>query len=147
MHRSLKTFLSIIVLVGLLAPWQSSSAYALTSSGEMSSVEVRYKERGKLLALMPVTFPITAKATPDGAIELEYPWYSFLTLDNKEKLETDLKVAVGHALRSRLVGSVQALRTEPQESFSAEESAVVSAEMERVLRESFAGTTLGTEGG
>ncbi len=101
------------------------------------AVEITYREKGTLLALMPVTFSIMARAGADGSIELFYPWYSFLTVDNRDQLETDMRVAVNNALRLRLVGSVQAEKTATTSTFFPVESALVASEMERILKKNF----------
>lgn len=97
-------------------------------------VSVHYKERGKFLALVPITFTAKATATADGRVELDYPWYAFLTLDNQEKIKTELKVAVDNTLKARAVGSVRAEGEVENPSFTASESAEVATRMHVVLR-------------
>lgn len=100
-------------------------------------VEVKYKESGRFLALLPVTFTVSARAHANGEVEVDYPWYSFLTIDNHDKVETEMKVAIDSAMRSRLVGSVQAAGTSANPTFNASESAMLAAEMHRVLKANF----------
>ncbi len=97
------------------------------------AVEVKYKEKGRFLALLPITFTVSAITHADGRVEVKYPWYSFLTVDNHDKVETELKVAIDNALRSRMVGSVQAEGSAANASFTAAESAAVAAQMQKVL--------------
>ena len=97
------------------------------------TVEIKYKEQGKLLALVPITFTARAIAHADGTIELKYPWYSVLTVDNKTELETKIQVAVDNALNARMVGSVQAEGEEASPAFTAPESAEVAAQIHAVL--------------
>jgi hypothetical protein len=97
------------------------------------TVEVKYKEQGRFLALLPVTFTVEAVTHADGTVEVKYPWYSFLTVDNHDKVETELKVAIDSVLRSRMVGSVQAEGSGAHSSFTAAESAAVASQMQKVL--------------
>ncbi len=101
-------------------------------------VEVKYKEKGRLLALLPVTFTVSARTHANGEVEIDYPWYSFLTVDNHDKVETEMKVAVDNALRARLVGSVKAEGESKNPVFTASESAMLAAEMQRVLKANIA---------
>lgn len=98
------------------------------------TVEVKYKERGHFLALFPVSMNVTAKAHADGSVDLDYPWYAFMTVDNKDKVETSLKVAVDNALRARMVGSVQAEGKAEHPRFTASESAMLASEIQAVLK-------------
>lgn len=102
-------------------------------------VEVSYKEEGKFLALVPVTMKAKAVAKADGSFDLDYPWYAFLTLDNKDQIETNLKIAIDNTLKARTVGRVQAEGEAESPVFTASESAAVAAEMHAILRSSFSG--------
>jgi hypothetical protein len=97
-------------------------------------VEVSYKQRGRLLALVPISFTAKAIAKADGDVELDYPWYAFLTVDDHEKLRTELKVVVDNTLKARAVGSVRAEGEVMSPRFTASESAEVASEMHAVLR-------------
>lgn len=109
-------------------------------------VEVRYKQKGRILALVPITFTVTATVTADGRVEIEYPWYSTFTVDNKEEVKTSVKVAVDNALRAKAVGSVKAEGTAENPKFTALESAAVAAGLHKVLKAAFqAQTSLSTE--
>ncbi|MDP2641901.1 MAG: hypothetical protein Q8P21_01255 [bacterium] len=101
------------------------------------SVEVIYKQKGRLLALVPITFNVRAIARADGTVEVRYPWYSFLTVDNREEIEAQVKVAVDTALRARTVGSVQAEGESENPSFTAAEKAAVSSRVHTVLKSTF----------
>ena len=100
-------------------------------------VEVTYKQKGRFLALFPVTFAVTARAHADGAVELDYPWYAFLTIDRQNEIETNVKIAVDTALRERMVGSVRAEGEPVNPEFSAAESATIASQMHAVLKSSF----------
>jgi hypothetical protein len=112
-------------------------AAAATAEDEaVLAVETRFEERGKLFALVPVRLTATVRVLPGGEVILDYPWYSRLTLDKREKLATELKVAADSALRSLAVGKVTAATDgAPKERFSAEEAAAVAAAVSRVLEE------------
>lgn len=97
------------------------------------SVEVNYRQRGRLLALVPISFKARAVAKVDGDVELEYPWYSFLTLDDEERIETELQIAVDNALHARALGSVRAEGEVTNPSFTAAEAAAVAARMRATL--------------
>lgn len=111
-------------------------------SGDM--VEVRYREEGKFLALIPLDFTASAKAYADGRVEIDYPWYSFLTVKGSQEAETRAKVAVDNAIRARAVGSVRAEGETENPRFTAAESATVAAELHSVLRASEADAQEGT---
>ena len=89
-------------------------------------VEVRYKESAKFLALIPMRFTVKAETHADGSVSVEYPWYSFLTVDNRDRIETELKVAIDNTLRSRLVGSVRAEGEVQNPTFTPAESAQIA---------------------
>lgn len=120
-------------------------AYAHTTMSEDERVDalqfspdaivVHYRQKGRLLALVPVTFTVVARAQADGQVEVRYPWYSFLTVDNEQKIATEMKVAVDSALHERLVGSVRAAGE--RQSFTASEAAEVATQMNKVLRANF----------
>ncbi len=147
MKKVMKGILPTLVLtLGMTWAGQSSAAYALIDlnvGGEVSAVaeepetvkvvEVRYEDEGKFLALLPMSLTVVARAYPDGKVEVEYPWYSFLTIDNREKIETELQIVVDTTMRWRMVGSVQAQGKEANPSFSAEEAREMRIEMNTVL--------------
>jgi hypothetical protein len=110
------------------------------------AVEVSYKEEGKFLALVPVPMSLSARAYPDGTVEVRYPWYSFLTVTKREKMESEMKVAVDSALRFRLVGSVQAAGTSREPAFGIAESAQVAHALEQVLKENLGAGATSSEG-
>lgn len=98
------------------------------------AVEVKYKENGQLLALIPITFTATVVAHADGSVEVKYPWYSVVTVDKKSKVEAQIKVAVDNAMRAWMVGSVKAEGEEVNPKFSVSESAEVAAQIQAVLK-------------
>lgn len=112
-----------------------------------NAVEMKYKQEGKFLALIPITFNVTAKAKANGEVELSYPWYAFLTIDNGDEMETELKVAVDNALRARTVGSVQAEGEVENPTFTASEQAEIMAQMQAVLSSAFESENSGQVGG
>jgi len=160
MIRNQLRVLSVLLFTafGLLSFWQGSAAYALidlnvVSEANVSSassqpasalgenvVEVKHKESVKLLALLPITITVTARTYADGRVEVVYPWYSFLTINNEDKIKTELKVAVDNARRSMKVGSVQAEGEVTNPVFSNEESVEITAEMDKVLQANFDGS-------
>ncbi|MDO8424163.1 MAG: hypothetical protein Q7S54_00950, partial [bacterium] len=103
------------------------------------TVEVKYEEEGRLLALIPVTFTVSVVAKADGTVEVEYPWYSVITVDKRDRIEVQAKVAVDNALRARLVGSVRAEGIEAEPRFTADESAEVAAQIHAVLKAGLTG--------
>ncbi len=108
---------------------------AMSFTGE--TVEVRYKQQGRFLALVPITFNVKAVVDAEGKVDLNYPWYAFLTLDDQEKIKTELKIAVDNALRARAVGSVRAEGQAENPRFTAAESAEVAAQVHAILRSNF----------
>jgi len=99
------------------------------------TVEVKYIQDGKLLAIVSVKFTVTARAFANGKVEIDYPWYSFLTVDNSSKVKTDLAIAVETVLNERMVGKVRAEGEVAMPYFTANESAMIASEMERLLAE------------
>ncbi len=114
---------------------ENSAVEEINFTGE--TVELRHRQEGRLLALFPITFTVTAVAFADGRVELRYPWYSAFTVDNKEELNTKAKVAVDNALRARTVGSVRAEGQVASPRFTAGESAIVARELASVLSSNF----------
>ena len=98
-------------------------------------VEVQYEEQGKFLALLPINLTISAKAYANGKVEVNYPWYSFLTVTKKDKIESEMRVAVDNAMRLSMVGSVQASGEPVNKTFSASEAEGVVRAMKHVLAE------------
>lgn len=134
------------ITAAVLLPVAGAGAAAVIDLGQTAAaadtagvpaVETRFNETGKFLALMPVKLTVTVRVTPEGGVELGYPWYSKLTLDRQDKLATELKVAADNALRQLSVGKVTAGGEARKESFSPEEAAAVAAAVNRVLEENF----------
>ncbi len=101
-------------------------------------VETRFNETGKFLALMPLKFAVNVRINPDGRVVLGYPWYSKLTVDRRETLVDELRVAVDNALRALTVGKVVAEGdAKLKDRFSTEEAAAILAAVNRVLEHNF----------
>lgn len=96
-------------------------------------VVVEYREKGYLLALVPIDFTVRAAAYPDGRVELRYPWYSFMTLDNEAQIETELKIVVSSTLTDHARGSVKAVGVALKPTFSEGERIFVAEAMREVL--------------
>ena len=111
---------------------EDASVETLTFTKEM--VELRYRQKGKFLALVSVNFPVRVRAHADGTVEVDYPWYSFITVDNEERIATEIKIAVDTALKSRTVGRVVAEGKKENPAFTAAESVDIAEEIQRVLR-------------
>jgi hypothetical protein len=116
-----------------------SNAPALVSAQEnteeIEAVELTSKQRGHLLALVPVNFQIKIRAEADGELSVSYPWYSFMTLTSREELETRLKVAIMNAKRSASVGSVKAAGAPEEPKFTPAEAKAVREAILEVLTE------------
>lgn len=102
---------------------------------EVAAVEVTHKQKGHLLALVPVNFTVRVIARADGSLEVEYPWYAFMTLSGREELETRLRVAADSARRSASVGSVKTAGESADPKFTAEEAEAVREKLTLVLAE------------
>lgn len=103
-----------------------------------NSVTVTYKAKGRLLALVPMSFLIRATAHANGKVELTYPWYSFLTLDGRDQLETEMRVAVDNALRAQALGSVRAEGEAENSTLTPAQKAILAREMNAILKASVA---------
>lgn len=100
---------------------------------EVEAVTVSSKQRGHLLALVPVSFWVKVVAWADGRLEVEYPWYSFMTLTSRQELQTQLKVAVNNARSSAALGSVRGAGEADDPKFTAAEAKAVREGIEKVL--------------
>lgn len=108
------------------------------SSSASTTVMVEHKARGTLFALVPVTFTATARAYPNGDVELDYPWYANLSVTNHDKLRAELKVAVDAALHAERVGTVMAEgNSVPKTSFTPKEVRTISIAMDKVLGDNY----------
>ena len=87
------------------------------------TVEVKYKQRGKLFALIPITFIVTTTAHADGTVEVDYPWYSFLTSDQSNEVEAEIQAMVSNTIDADV-----------ETGFSASNSARVASAIQSVLK-------------
>lgn len=153
------TTICLAVIAGIFALPQSAHAYAIINLNTLSAdtsleaevaqvreeeknesvdkVIVRHKQKGALLAIFPITFTVIATAYPDGRVELRYPWYSKITLDNEKEIENRARIAVDNALKSSLVGTVSAEGYSEKPRFSEAQAEATEAELRKVLREAF----------
>lgn len=67
---------------------------------DADEVSVWYKQPAKLLGFIPVRVSAQASVNADGTVDVDYPWYSFLTTYDDAKLESDLDVAAGSIARA-----------------------------------------------
>ncbi len=105
------------------------------------SVAVKYKQIGHFLALLPVTFQARAEVYADGNVVLDYPWYGFLTVDSHSEIETQLRIVVDNALRSRAVGSVVAASEPEERRFDASQSAEAASQVIATFKASLESVT------
>jgi hypothetical protein len=101
------------------------------------SVEVRYKQHGRFLALFSVPMKVKVTVNAEGDVKVRYPWYSFFTLDNQDQIEAQIKVAVDNALRGRMVGSVQSEGKADKPTLTPSELATLVDRIEAVLQAAF----------
>ena len=87
------------------------------------TVEVKYKQRGKLFALIPITFIVTTTAHADGTVEVDYPWYSFLNSDQSNEVEAEIQAMVSNTIDADV-----------ETGFSASNSARVASAIQSVLK-------------
>jgi hypothetical protein len=142
--------LALTLILGVGLPYGVSAAavidlgpsivLAAEEEPGLEVIEMRFVDTGKLLALMPVKFDVTVRVKPGGAVALEYPWYARLSVDRRELLTNELKVAVDNALRALTVGSVRAEGGRAPRSFSSQEAQAVRQAVDGVL-ERMVGTT------
>lgn len=103
----------------------------ITADG--SKVELRYRQKGRLLALLPVPLDVTAVADARGKVVLRYPWYSAITIDNEDEVRAKAKIAVDNALKAKAVGSVRAEGEPANPVLTPGESAAVVFGLKEVL--------------
>ena len=100
-----------------------------------TQVAVEYKQRGHLLALVPITYTLRVVAYADGRLVITYPWYRSITLNNREELKAKLESAVDHALLKESLGSVRGEGVMSTPTWSEAEALKVYQAIERVLKE------------
>ena len=101
----------------------------------IETVEVVHKQRGMLLALVPITFNVRAVADARGNVKIDYPWYSKITVDRREEVETRAKIAVNSAIKESLVGSVVAGGQPNNPRFTTAQAETVEKVLISVLKE------------
>lgn len=146
-----KSLLPILMLAATLTASSRSFAYALidlnpgsaapnlvvaqTEAEQVEVVEVTREQKGYLLALVPVSFPVKVMARADGSLELNYPWYGFMTLSGRAEFEARLRSAVDNARRRQALGSVKAAGEPAIPVFSPAEAEAVRARIALVFDE------------
>jgi hypothetical protein len=100
------------------------------SSTEMEAkstkaVEASFKQRGHLLALVPVNLSVKVKAFANGDLELDYPWYTFMTISHREEIETKLKIAINNVRNRSALGTVRAEGETVNPQFTEKEAAEI----------------------
>ena len=132
-----KSFLHTLLLTLAILVCAESIVHAESLGISRTQVEVSYKQKGHIFAFIPITFTVRAVASADGRVEMEYPWYSVITIDNRREVETELKIAVETTLSASKVGSVRAEGKPAQPQFTPSESAQVVSAMHSVLQAKF----------
>ena len=87
----------------IYGPPQNTKTNVSTTTNLTTSnrIEVVYKQSGKILAIFPITFEARVVAHVNGEIEIRYPWYSFLMIDNKTEVGDELQGEVNAFLQGR----------------------------------------------
>lgn len=60
-------------------------------SSDEESVSLIYAEEGELLGFIPITLGVKTRVDAEGNVDVDYPWYSFLTTKASENLKTILE--------------------------------------------------------
>lgn len=107
-------------------------------SASADEVSVWYKENGRFLGFIPVTVSTRATVHADGEVEVDRPWYNFLTTTGDEAdIEADISTTAGTIARAEGEAEfsaatqarlVNALRSVMRSHFEATASADVDAE-------------------
>ncbi len=105
----------------------------------IETVEVVHKQKGMLLALVPITFTVRAVADARGNVRIDYPWYSKITVDRRQEVETRARIAVNGAIKESLVGSVVAAGESDNPRFTEAEAKTVEKVLINVLKEAMDG--------
>lgn len=63
-------------------------------------ISVSYRKSGRLLGLLPVTLPTRVTVRNDGSVSFTAPWYSVVTLEERDRMRTGLEVRVHSLLTS-----------------------------------------------
>jgi hypothetical protein len=71
---------------------------SISLSGE--SITVSYRRNGRLLGLVPIALPSQVTVYTDGSVTFSEPWYSFATVEDKDRMRTGLEVRVHSLLTS-----------------------------------------------
>mgnify|MGYP003394961245 CR=1 FL=1 len=105
----------------------------IINKSEVDRVEIRHKQKGRFLALVPVVFDVVVRVGADRTIDIRYPWYSVLTIDHQEEVETKVKIAVDNALGSASIGSVRGEGKAEHPTFSEGERSAIFERVNGVL--------------
>lgn len=105
-------------------------------------IEVDYKQPARFLGIIPMMVSVGVNINADGSVNVDYPWYSFLSLTNKSDLEAAIKSEVKAFLEERAnVGSSQAALS-GNASTTASTTASVSSTTPRVNTLGMTGITV-----
>ncbi|MDE2213006.1 MAG: hypothetical protein KGJ34_00500 [Patescibacteria group bacterium] len=91
-----------------------------------SSVSIDYDQPAYFLGFIPVTVPAYATVSESGAVNVRYPWYSFLLATNQSALGLQLAATAHTVLGTELSSSTE---------LSAHEQAILLAAMRTVMQE------------
>lgn len=118
----------------VLVPAEAGDVSASVNEVGVNEVVIHYREHGKLFALVPVMLPVTVRASADGEVDVNYPWYSALTVDLENELETELKIAADKTIRRSKLGWVKAEGESSGQIFSPSEARDLESALRQVLK-------------
>lgn len=123
-------FLSALINLNTLG---MSDGVSIGSQMSVDKVVVEHRQKGILLGLVPISFNVKVVAYAKGNVEVEYPWFSVITIDKRDEVKTKTRVAVDNALKASALGSVRAQGEPSNPRFSAAQTEIVRKEIIRVL--------------
>ncbi len=90
------------------------------------SVEAKYKERGRLAALIPVSYTVGITVDAEGEVDVDFPWYGFM-ISGKTTTSSELEELIWNDIDEILTANTTGV-------FSVREQAEISARVHNILK-------------
>ncbi len=119
---------------GYVAAQMAADANVSKVESSRSRVSVTYPQKAMLFGFVPVTVEATATVLANGAVDVRYPWYTFLMVTNEVDLESEIESRV-----STLPSPSLAASAETSVELSARAQAELIDTMRVAMESAFAG--------